>query len=82
MLYRLSYSRPKRCSGRDGRIRTADPLLPKQVRYQAAPRPGAEQVYRTHEVLTPCDAWGRDSGTAREALPCPALQAERPYSAR
>ena len=24
---------------RDGRIRTGDPLLPKQVRYQAAPRP-------------------------------------------
>jgi hypothetical protein len=26
---------------RDGRIRTGDPLLPKQVRYQAAPRPEA-----------------------------------------
>src|SRR5215471_3473960 len=26
---------------RDGRIRTGDPLLPKQVRYQAAPRPVA-----------------------------------------
>ena len=26
--------------GRDGRIRTGDPLLPKQVRYQAAPHPG------------------------------------------
>ena len=50
MLYQLSYSRPESCSGRDGRIRTADPLLPKQVRYQAAPRPGAGQVYRTHEV--------------------------------
>ena len=56
MLYRLSYSRPKRCSGRDGRIRTADPLLPKQVRYQAAPRPGAGQVYRTHERLNLCGA--------------------------
>ena len=43
MLYQLSYSRPWRCAGRDGRIRTADPLLPKQVRYQAAPRPGAGQ---------------------------------------
>src|SRR5665811_685804 len=47
MLYQLSYSRPKRCVRRDGRIRTAVPLLPKQVRYQAAPRPGAGQVYRT-----------------------------------
>ena len=56
MLYQLSYSRPERCVGRDGRIRTADPLLPKQVRYQAAPRPGAGQVYRTHAKLTPCDA--------------------------
>ena len=25
--------------GRGGQIRTDDPLLPKQVRYQAAPRP-------------------------------------------
>ena len=25
--------------GRDGEIRTPDPLLPKQVRYQAAPHP-------------------------------------------
>jgi hypothetical protein len=33
-------------SDRDGQIRTGDPLLPKQVRYQAAPRPVA-QAYRT-----------------------------------
>ncbi len=26
--------------GRGGRIRTYDPLYPKQVRYQTAPRPG------------------------------------------
>ena len=26
-------------NGRGGQIRTDDPLLPKQVRYQAAPRP-------------------------------------------
>ena len=26
-------------NGRDGKIRTYDPLYPKQVRYQAAPRP-------------------------------------------
>jgi hypothetical protein len=27
------------CNGRGAQIRTEDPLLPKQVRYQAAPRP-------------------------------------------
>ena len=27
------------CVGRGAQIRTEDPLLPKQVRYQAAPRP-------------------------------------------
>ena len=30
---------------RDGRIRTGDPLLPKQVRYQAAPRPVSTKGY-------------------------------------
>src|SRR5690349_17182519 len=33
--------------GRDGEIRTRDPLLPKQVRYQAAPRPVWAPVYVT-----------------------------------
>ena len=32
---------PARADGRGERIRTSDPLLPKQVRYQAAPRPVA-----------------------------------------
>jgi transposase-like protein len=32
---------------RDGQIRTDDPLLPKQVRYQAAPRPATAPVYVT-----------------------------------
>ncbi len=36
MLYQLNYGRTY---GRAGRIRTGGPLLPKQVRYQAAPRP-------------------------------------------
>ena len=41
---RLRMTRRKRdgyaaYSYRDGQIRTGDPLLPKQVRYQAAPRP-------------------------------------------
>gem|GEM_PF-4006923 len=36
------------CSGKNGRgekIRTSDPLLPKQVRYQAALRPDTEDVF-------------------------------------
>gem|GEM_PF-1159899 len=32
--------------GRAGRIRTGDPLLPKQVRYQAAPLPAATTLVR------------------------------------
>jgi hypothetical protein len=35
-------SRGKKLDGRDGRIRTGGPLLPKQMRYQAAPRPDAD----------------------------------------
>jgi hypothetical protein len=58
-LYQLSYTRlltpaPRPEPYRDERIRTSDPLLPKQVRYQAAPRPvgrttpaSAARVYRT-----------------------------------
>ena len=30
--------------GRDGRIRTGGPLLPKQMRYQAAPRPDGKDM--------------------------------------
>ena len=36
MLYQLNY---RRITGRADRIRTCDPLLPKQMRYQAALRP-------------------------------------------
>jgi hypothetical protein len=34
------------CYGRGGGIRTPDPLLPKQMRYQAALRPDCLLVYR------------------------------------
>ena len=34
------------CDGRGGPIRTDDPLLPKQMRYQAAPRPDILSSYR------------------------------------
>ncbi len=36
MLYQLNY---RRKTGRADRIRTCDPLLPKQMRYQAALQP-------------------------------------------
>jgi hypothetical protein len=42
-----------RCDGRGGEIRTPDPLLPKQMRYQAALRPDC--VYST----TPGGVWAR-----------------------
>ena len=35
---------PLFCNGRGDRIRTYDPLLPKQLRYQAAPRPVDSQA--------------------------------------
>jgi hypothetical protein len=38
---------PSKINGRDGRIRTGDPLLPKQMRYQAAPRPDIERIQET-----------------------------------
>ncbi len=48
MLYQLNY---RRKYGRADRIRTCDPLLPKQMRYQAALQPDYAQQ------------WGPDSGT-------------------
>jgi hypothetical protein len=36
-----------KCAGRGGQIRTDDPLLPKQMRYQAALRPDFLQSYPT-----------------------------------
>ena len=42
MVLPMNYAR---VCGRDDRIRTCDILLPKQARYQTAPRPeGAEQL--------------------------------------
>ena len=34
-------------SGRSERIRTSDPLYPKQVRYQAAPHPAMDPSFKT-----------------------------------
>ena len=38
-------------NGRDGKIRTYDPLFPKQVRYQAAPRPDNGGFLTTHDKI-------------------------------
>jgi hypothetical protein len=38
-------------NGRDDWIRTSDPLLPKQMRYQAAPRPDGMQVFEVPTEL-------------------------------
>ena len=48
----LSYPRPwggwKNCSSRGERIRTSDPLRPRQVRYQAALRPEKSGAFIAH----------------------------------
>lgn len=47
----LNYTRNiKFSSGRSGRIRTCDPLLPRQVLYQAEPRPEHNVYYTVSEV--------------------------------
>ena len=38
-------------NGRGGEIRTPDPLFPKQMRYQAALRPGPWRVFRRVELI-------------------------------
>ena len=38
-------------SGRGGRIRTGDPLVPNQVRYQAALRPAARVIRLYRRIL-------------------------------
>ena len=40
--------------GRDGVIRTLDPLHPMQVRYQAAPRPDETKLYQLGYPLDGC----------------------------
>ncbi len=59
MLYQLNYRREY---GRADRIRTCDPLLPKQMRYQAALRPDL--------VPTPyLDCSGSDQGERQYSVP-------------
>ena len=41
-------------TGRDGVIRTLDPLHPMQVRYQAAPRPDERKLYQLGRELDRC----------------------------
>ena len=66
-LYQLSYSRVAVLAGRGGWIRTNDPLLPKQVRYQTALRPDAvsakaTEVYRNGALQTRCSELLMDCG--------------------
>ena len=44
--------------GRGSKIRTCDPLLPKQMRYQAAPCPDARYSATRHPVLRQGDIDG------------------------
>src|SRR4051812_17383883 len=49
---RLSFAASARQAGRGGVIRTRDPLLPKQMRYQAAPRPGrVKEIHIQHRPI-------------------------------
>ncbi len=48
--------------GRGGGIRTPDPLLPKQMRYQTALRPDSCRLYRTPATLL---RFGRESYAAK-----------------
>src|SRR5690606_11608401 len=53
--------RQKRESGRRGRIRTCDPFVPNEVRYQAAPHADQRPVlYGLPAVLLPLP-WGKSS---------------------
>ena len=55
------------CSGRGDRIRTCDPLRPRQVRYQAALRPDQEdRNYPTSRPRQRTDAVARSAGYSAE----------------
>ena len=51
-------------TGRDGEIRTRDPLIPNQVLYQAEPRPETNRAILTQRELPTA---GCDSGAMRDA---------------
>ena len=48
----LKYSVTLSDNGRSERIRTSDPLFPKQVRYQAAPRSDLKRIGLIHDAKT------------------------------
>ncbi len=58
--------RPQRLGGRAGRIRTGDPLLPKQVRYQAALQPVADRLLSCGAIVGHSE---RDRGGRRTNRP-------------
>jgi hypothetical protein len=57
--------RERGCNGRDGGIRTRDPLNPIQVRYQAAPRPDRKRVGGAA-----VSRWPRERGAIRGCAGC------------
>ena len=63
----MSPAFPKR-NGRSGEIRTPDPLLPKQVRYQAALRSARPYVRRDNAVEPPEDSFRRGRVIAAGAV--------------
>ena len=66
---RLSYGRNR--TGRGGGIRTPDPLLPKQLRYQAALHPDTDHSRAMLRSLTaPVNANNRGSRPCRRWLAC------------
>ena len=56
MLVKLLILRRLLKDGRGGRIRTCDPLRPRQVRYQAALRPVFSTTYEHFRPVEKCQA--------------------------
>src|SRR5882672_619182 len=57
--------------GRGGVIRTRDPLLPKQMRYQAAPRPGHGEGIHVGPAISNIATLNRRNGRRRSSSsPC------------
>src|SRR3546814_13225240 len=54
-LREIRENQPFLVNGRGDRIRTCDPLLPKQMRYQAAPLPDGPRFARSCAVAQPLE---------------------------
>src|SRR5580692_5699937 len=68
LVPRSNLLKRKRLDGRGGGIRTPDPLLPKQMRYQAALRPDVLlRLYRESKSWSRSGEIGMEQGTHEEA---------------